>query len=295
MNTTHSYNPLKFAVRISNEIRTLLVLTGASLAEGESTRDYVCPFCDGGQSNEKAFVLTRADGNLLFVCHRASCARSGVLPGRSGLGDDGVLPRPNVDKEKGRRYEGPLERLLPYQLKLLSTNYGLSPSEIDYCGIMWAPQASRLALPVRSATGRLRGYMLRGLANWQVKWEGWQENTDDPWMGWYKGTFGREASPLVVVEDQFSAIKASRFYPCVALLGTNFNLQKVLEIQATIAPNTRVVMCLDRDAYGKSIKAIEQWALYMDGNYSVRALSKDLKYMTDGEIISTISNKESGI
>lgn len=274
-------------VRISDEIKTLLSLSSHGLGEGQSIRDLPCPFCFGGQSSEKAFVLSKKDDCLLFICHRASCGKKGVINKNGSIVDFPIEVKPEATGKMPRIYEGPLQPLHEWQMQLLRNDYGFSDYEVESQGIRYAPRASSLAVPVRSPNFGLRGYMLRGVSEWQQKWDAWQEKTDEPWMSWHRRAASSFKSPLVLVEDQLSAIKVSRHFPAVALLGTELTYLKMQELLYGCNIELKV-LALDRDAFGKSLGLLEKWKLYMGGNFSALCLSKDLKYENDAEIVKLI-------
>lgn len=276
----------------TREAHLFIAMAGAALDEGETVRDVVCPFCLGGQSKEKAFALTREGNIFKYICHRASCGKKGYVDRRGSL----VAPDKTDEsktvpvKNEARKYYGTFSALENNQVRLLCSKYGLTPNELSTHGVKYAPQAKRYAWPVYGPHWQLRGYMLHSLENYRPKWDGYKYLTDEPWMCWYKrpgAKFIGPGDPLVVVEDQISALKVSRQYEAAALLGVELNHLKIQELLDRGRP---MVWALDADAYNKAIRTINEWRFYLNKQARVVQLSKDLKYEPDGRINSIISS-----
>lgn len=85
---------------------------------------------------------------------------------------------------------------------------------------------------------------------------------------------------MVVVEDQFSAIRASDYLNAVALLGTHLDDIRAEEIKASkLSP---IYLALDKDAWNKTIKYCIQYRSML-GLIPLR-LEKDIKNMTTEEL-----------
>jgi hypothetical protein len=83
---------------------------------------------------------------------------------------------------------------------------------------------------------------------------------------------------VILVEDIPSANKMDKFYPCVALLGTNLN-DKKLDYLLSLGIN-HVIIALDNDATRKAIKLAKKFMI----NTSILPLQKDLKDQTDEQL-----------
>lgn len=83
---------------------------------------------------------------------------------------------------------------------------------------------------------------------------------------------------VMLVEDIPSANKMDKFYPCVALLGTNLN-DKKLDYLLSLGI-THVIIALDNDATRKAIKLAKKFMI----STSILPLQKDLKDQTDEQL-----------
>jgi hypothetical protein len=220
------------------------------------------------------------------MCHRASCIESrGYIRVREG--DPGWVGTPANTESRfsPRLFDYPTVRVEGQQLSKLVDTYGLSESEVSWAGWLYCPSMSRLVMPVYSPLGARRGVIARHVQPSIVPKTLTYKEVDDPWMGWFlkdlvaiqneKGKYPK----VVVVEDTISAVKASRFYPTVALMGTHLDHEKVMEL---IQYGDEIVLSLDQDASSVAYKYSEQFAVY--GNFRTVPLSKDIKNMNQEEL-----------
>ncbi len=249
---------------------------------GATTNDIKCPWC--GES--KSFSVTRTlRGDLLFVCHRASCDQGGkggyVRGPRGGTGnppEQGRVFTPRV-------FDHPTTRVGGVKLAHLVSVYGLTPKEIAWADWSYAYKMDRLVMPVLSPVGAHRGSIARVYDKSIVPKTLTYKEVDDVWMGWYlrpgiafanaEGKFGE----VVVVEDCISALKASRLVPACAILGTHISHDMVRELTSTAK---RVVLCLDQDATQKAYDYCKEFSAF--GNFITVPLSKDIKDMNEEEL-----------
>lgn len=245
---------------------------------GVTTNDIHCPWC----SRNKSFSVTRTlRGDLLFVCHRAACAEAGYLRQRGGPSSppsQGRLFTPRVFDYETCRLEGA-------KLSYLVDAYGLTEAEIRWAEWSYSPKIDRLVMPVLSSVGSHRGVVTKAFDSGEVPKSLNYKEVDDNWMAWYlrpevaiQNTEGK-CNTVVLVEDLVSALKASRFYPTAALLGTHINPSMLLEI---LSVSDNIVICLDKDATQKSYDYAQQFACY--GNFLTVPLSNDLKNMNEEEL-----------
>ena len=88
--------------------------------------------------------------------------------------------------------------------------------------------------------------------------------------------------PVVLVEDQISALKASRWCNAVSLMGTNLSDSKVLELRKCQAPH--FILALDEDAKVKAAQLKTRFEEMLPGGLKIVFIKKDLKDSTDDEI-----------
>lgn len=104
-------------------------------------------------------------------------------------------------------------------------------------------------------------------------------------LAWYPFQYvcRNKELPLLIVEDQFSAMRASAYMNAVSLLGTNLNPSKINDIISAGMPH--VVLALDKDAVGKAADYVK---LYRDlfPKMTILPLTKDVKDCTEKELDS---------
>lgn len=253
---------------------------GSALTDGR-TASTVCPFCGGGHGGETSFSITREGMNLLYMCHRAKCARKG----RVFLG---VLPEKGTPKPTftPRVFDSPTRTLTSEEADILWNRYRLGYPDINRFGLLaTVSDEPRLVVPVRSIGGVTRGYETRWLVPQGGRGHGAKtlhyRHVDDPWMGWF---FPLQADSRVVilVEDVLSAIKVSRQFICVSLMGSHLSQEHVNELRRAVG-GFRILLALDKDASEKSVQFVKKYQVHIP-NLEAIFLEKDMKYMDNAEI-----------
>lgn len=240
------------------------------LEVGQTLRE-VCPQCGGGSTRELSLSITLDDsGYMLWHCFRASCGFSGKRLTWGVVHGHGATP-----KKRPKDFTGALETLPLEQARWLEDKFGLKAPQ----NWRWAPEYSRLYIPILGPTGKHRGAMLRSTINaLGPKSLTFKEATEEPWFHWYSV---EDNSRVVLVEDMFSAQKLQQSgIPCACLLGTHLGLDKVREI---LTQTDQVSLALDKDAYSKSIGYAVQYKHLLD--FRVWKLERDLKYEPEERII----------
>jgi hypothetical protein len=104
---------------------------------------------------------------------------------------------------------------------------------------------------------------------------------DVPHQAWYLRVSmqGSKVPPLVLVEDSISAIKVSRQFPCISLLGSHITLER---LEPCLETGRYIVIALDPDATMKAFKFQKQFGLL--GDIRVAVLDRDFKYESDERI-----------
>lgn len=239
----------------------------------------VCPFCGGGNSKDRSFCITREGSTILYNCFRASCGRGGRI-----VGDRTILPSVEPGKRPIKRFEGVTTFLTDAQYGFFESRYGLKRKEINKAGFMYCPELSRFVQPVFGCNNKGRGVVLRGYAP-EKKVSSFREKPDEPWQCWY---FCPDTPRgLLIVEDQLSALKASRYYDVVALLNTSLGPDKALEISQTMAYKgfSKALMVLDGDAKERAITLHSRWHGIIPGlGVKFPSNPRDIKYWNDEEI-----------
>lgn len=275
----------------------------APLQDGETTRE-LCPFCAGGSTREKSFVISRSGSTAVYICYRASCSVRGRVK-YGGVSDTAVSHKP-PKMAKVSRYVGTYGELPTTYSMFFKKKFNIQPVMLREFGVKKAGDG-RVIFPILSPEGQTRGDNLRVYKELEdVQGEPKSKifipegRAVQSWhrLGYTtaaitKATYNPLEFPnfmqgmLVVVEDQVSAIKASRLVDCVSLLGTNLSSTKIREIADEIAKQKiyeKVVILLDNDAYAKAISMLIRYRAMLPG-ICIRKLDKDLKDMSYASMV----------
>ena len=256
-------------------LKAQIELLGSSLNPGETTRD-ICPECYGGSKQEKSLVLTRDDdGKLVWVCHRASCGSRG---GSSKIGTfSAELSKP---KKIRRVFEGRTTELRDVDYERIKNLWGISEPKSWY----YTPTyGGRIAMSIRSPKYLHRGWVLRDVRGAaRVKALTYLDEGEIA-LSWYKEHVGM---PTILVEDIPSAVRASKYWNAVALLGTGVGMDKAVEIaEYAVRP---IVVALDQDATSESFRIARRYAALWE-DVKVLMLDKDLKDMDEETLCQLFS------
>lgn len=249
------------------------------LYEGESRAGELCPSCKGGRSGERTLSISNREGVLLWTCHRDSCSFTGSTGGAPRTG------RPVTQAESCRGMVGRLlareaERIPQEISDVLLAKYAITQSHCGRWQLGWLESEQRLSIPVLSPDGETCGVNLRSFNGATPKAKLHSEENS---MAWY---MKRGSHKLVIVEDQFSAIRASDYCSAVALLGTNINDERARQIRKQ-TPGYERFLALDKDAFSKAVSLTVRYRGLL--GLRLLTLDKDLKDLTDEELASFMS------
>ena len=240
----------------------------------------ICPKCGGGTHKEKSLSVSLDDsGYMLWKCWRASCGFSGRRLLWGVVQDYASRP-----KKLGKTFTGLLEPLSDVQISLIKEAFGIHV----YKHWRWAPEYSRIRMPIFGPKGENRGCILRTLpgSDIQPKTLTFKENYEDPWMHWSGPP--KEGLIPVIVEDMFSAANLQQSnIPSICLLGTHLSLDKVREI---VSYYPEAVLALDKDAYEKAVGYAGTFRHLI--GLKVWKLEKDLKYVSSDRIREAYYNNK---
>lgn len=226
-----------------------LLLEYSYLADGETAAGQLCPSCRGGRTGETTLSVSRDGDTLLWVCHRASCGFSGRSGSRRSMGMGGGTKVPTCRGTVGRTYVRGQAQLPTDLVALLKRKYYLNNKQLVTLG--WAEELERVVLPVRDWQGELLGSVLRSESGVQPKAK---SHTEEDAVACY---VNYSSSDCIIVEDCYSALRASEYMNAVALLGTNLNDSRVRNIKQQGFKN--VYLALDADVYDKVIRYVQQY------------------------------------
>lgn len=251
-------------------LRDRFILEYNDLAEGETRAGQLCPYCEGGPYGKRTLSVSRNNGILLWHCHRDSCTFSGRWGGRAGISKQGKKPARGM---VGRTYVRTASSLPEDTKDYLQQRLLLTDRHIAKAQLGWDTETSRLVQPVFTYEGEVAGCCLRALDGREPKSKG---HTEEGVMAWYTN---RNSQQLIIVEDIFSAIRASDYMNSVALLSTHLNDDRVEAIKE--AGFDEAFIALDRDAFSKSVHYAAKFRSRL--RLVPVQLSKDIKDMTHEE------------
>jgi len=256
---------------VTNALQDYVAIQGIDLDYDESTY-CACPEC----GREGKFSITRTDTGLLYNCFRDVCDTAGHVSA------DGVARAPRKHKDKGGRklhvYEGELREMKFHERALFLAKYGLTRRALRRGRFKYAPEEDCYAFPILTPQGYERGIVLRRYDGREPK-ALTRQHTAGPTTSWYIGDKGFRR--IVIVEDQISALKLSRYCTAVALLGTAMSHEAAQEI-ASMRPE-QVTIALDEDAINTAYK-IKDWFGLLFSSTDVVQLKYDVKEMPYHEI-----------
>lgn len=271
-----------------NPYQELKLLTRGMVA-GQSQGGLLCPFCQGGRTGERTLsVHLREDGVVLFICFRATCGKHGRIHNNGNVvASDNP---PNAPKGfEPRWFKDETRALNKQEIETIWSLYGLTYEDIKRHRLSVGVSDERLCIPIIGVGGSIRGYELRVFG----KDLGGQPKTlhfkhkDEPWIGWFVPRLGAEAgSPIVLVEDVISAMKVAHQYASVSLMGSHLGMQDLYEV-AKVTDN--IILALDKDATEKAL-ALQKKYRFICPTMRVMILSKDLKYLPDGDITTMVAS-----
>lgn len=249
-----------------------IMLSAETLPNGQ-TISIICPWCVGGRTREVSLYITRFGAVIKYHCFRASCvgSSSGQIGGirtAQAVKEKGS-PTPHVfDWDTYPLTDGALEWLwtMYYIYEDIAFYYRLSQSvRGDVVVPMFARTGERTGniVKLRNPNGRPKILTYPGESSSGLSW----------FMGAHEPT-----ERLIIVEDSFSAIRASEYLDAVALLSTNMNDTKAQEIAA--GKYKEVLLCLDADATAVSVRIAKRYRAYLPNVRVVSLVGPDLKNRT---------------
>lgn len=254
------------------DITSAIKLEYEHLHDGEALAGELCPSCSGGSSSERTLSVSKRDGKLLYICHRASCGVRGVA--YAGSSGHSSTKQVSTRGAVGRWAAREAESIGVGDRKYLSENYSLEGRHISKWGLGWDSLTDRLVLPVLSFRGEMEGATLRSLSGQKPKS---LSHTESMAMAWY---LNHSSDSLIIVEDQLSAIRAADYVNAVALLGVNLSDDRASVIRA--AKFDEVFIALDNDAFQLTLDYSIKYRSYLQ--LVPLKLEKDIKDMSTKEL-----------
>lgn len=277
MTTATNYSKMKKSW--SNEI----LHEGSCLQIGETSRQVLCPRCNGGMGKERAFNITRSAEGLLYLCHRASCQFGGFL----ATGSLRVAPIDSLSKGL-RKFNHPIENL-PINIGVfLQGQYGLTSNELELNQVGWWEEARRVIFPMLGYGGDRIGILARSYKGDKPKtlhfWEEERPKLAFPFPSTI--LMGEANNSCVIVEDMLSAIKVRRYAACAALCGTWLGHPEAVYL-SRIYPRLRIM--LDPGAEQAALRIQKNYGLLFEEVRVLGGYTKDPKDLSDDELLEVLN------
>lgn len=256
-------------------MREQLAIEYSHLADGESVGGQLCPACKGGGSGEYSMSVSRRQEMLLWKCHRASCGFSGYRASKTIGAIDyhgGGTKVPTTKGVVGRIYYKEADKLPQEVMETLVRKYSLNRRQLSYLG--WDEDSNRVALPVFNAESEVLGCVLRSESGDTPKALSY---TEENAVALFRN---HSSDELIIVEDIYSALRASEYVNAVAILGTYLNQERVDTLKYLRCKKN--YLALDADAYDKTIKYVQQYRNFFP-MIPVK-IDKDIKNHTEEEL-----------
>lgn len=255
-----------------------------NLPEGTQLSGQLCPYCNGGAGRERTLSVKATHSHITYTCHRSSCGKRGAI--LRGTLQGKISSEIYCSEKEENKRPVRLVKLNDKVMKFLQDTYGLSEKDIVRAGICWNETDSRLAIPIRDAYRTTVGWNYRKLDKFQQgpksRIEMLASHHDAVIMAWYPMMMAVTAKiPVILVEDQLSAIKAAAYMDAAALLGTNLSLSKVNHLLKLGVRD--IIVALDRDASGQAAKLVQTFRPLFN-KMRFLPLERDIKDMTAHEI-----------
>lgn len=260
--------------------RDWLIDGGLDLAVGDTANQLICPYCKGGQHDDKAFSVTRVQNGYLFHCYRAQCGVSGIYstqaPSNGG-------PEIKEKKFSGASYDWETVPLSEAQRSWLTYRYSLSASELVASGVAYCAERDSYAWPIRDIRGYTVGVVDRTYAELGNHRKPKSINywfNDVPKLYFPKMELSLGGTVLVV-EDALSAIKGARYANTVAVLGAHLTEPSAIWLARHYS---RLIVCFDRDAVKSSVRCAREYSLFFKEGATWLLIDKDIKDMDNQEL-----------
>ena len=264
------------------------------LSLGETTRNVQCPRC----GRDKSFSITRKEDNVQYNCFRALCPCSGTIS-LTGL-DKVEAKNHKISMFRPKFYRKPLYRLTEPLRHLITSTWGVSTRDQVQNGFKWARDDGRLYIPVYNHLGELTGATCKVLDKCDIE-AGSPKNIvynhmETPKLDFTSDTLYKtdyvDKETVIIVEDKLSAVRVSKYVPCVSIGGV-FLSEEAAIVLSSIYKN--LVIALDADTWhtnkpvGKRLKDL--YGLYFDEVINMY-IGVDFKNMKEEELICALDWKK---
>jgi hypothetical protein len=253
-----------------------------------------CPFCNA--KHETSLSLWKDPKKVdtyRFKCWRAACAQTGAVLtngtasvhlDKQEAAQQAAAKRPVMQYTLERNFDA-----FPESAKRYLATLGLSGAECERHEVCYVPERTRIAYPIRTYEGNVKGYILRQYID---KQSGGPKVLTDLVSGQSKLGFFRAHGATstdgcmasFVVEDSASAIRLAELgFDAVAANGMPNN-DDATELNGCY---WHLIVALDRDATDTALKWLHTNSLLFK-SVTLMVLPKDIKNMTHDELVSQL-------
>lgn len=209
-----------------------------------------CPECGGPR---KLMLIPLDDGGTFYRCLKASCDTAG------SVGSTYV----RKEKEKGftrttyphYQRDPTWDPLEVQDMKFFRSKFALDGTQAQLLCDGYLHGQDRYVFPIRNEVFKDQGYVARAYDDRASKAYIRPYTQHSTLMAWYGHDYlytQQETGILILLEDQPSAVRLSKYFPTVSLLGTNLSDEDARLIEQVW--KGRVLIMLDADAAASGMK-----------------------------------------
>jgi hypothetical protein len=243
-------------------------------------RRVVCPFCNGGDSNEKCMSLWGVDdGGVFATCHRDKCSVATIVVRQAGPSDREQPPPKQQHKAMPALQYGNLRKdLFAWMRK--KYRFPFEPPQVQpYVKSLYGRSA--LVFLMYGPLGGQEGIVVKPTYPGEgPKSLTYKDRDNYSGMSWYNGSGTAAGHRIYVVEDPVSALAMNQYTGnvCVSLNGTLLSRDRLDEM---LRYKWQIVLMLDADATSTALRYAR---MYGPDVIRVVRLEKDIKDSTYEEL-----------
>ena len=192
---------------------------------GECTEHLVCPFCNGGSSKERTFVIRKMSTDTAFArCYRDSCGARGTFKIGHGTLVPSNMQQEPTKKEVVFRERALTDVLTPAELQIVNNKCGTTTLQLVSTGVKVDEYTHRVMFPLFDTKQQQKGWVLRfydGVSTGEPKPKAktvWFDNQHIISLTTARRNDTKYAKSLILLEDWPSANRiAAQGIPAAAI------------------------------------------------------------------------------
>lgn len=252
--------------------------------------------CKEGESNRKFYLTRQTTGEVVGYCHH--CGGKGVhkpsyseirqlQPDLNYTGECAFkkwnVPRLDLWDSDERWLRVPFEDL-PLLTRRWWFEAGLNVSEYKVAGIKML-DGNKFTIPLY-CEGKLTGLAIRPMKDNLPKWLMLGSKDVSPFT-----QASAKNNTLILTEDYLSALRLSRYYSALPLMGISLNNKVFSLITKWNKPGRKVMIWLDNDSVTVRKKAMEIYKqLFLDGQCAIITVGKEPKHFKNDQDMREVVN-----